>query len=150
MIARREFLVAVAGLTVVGACGPAGPGSVTIVAQGTAGMNPGAGGADLPLTVQIVQMRGSGAFDNADFFALQDPASALGGDFVSAQALAIAPGGKATATIAVDAATSLIGVVAGFHNPNNKVFRAKSAPPKSGDATFRLDITGSGITLVPA
>ena len=150
MMMRREFLIAVTGLAAVGACVPAGPGSATIVAQGTAGMNPGEGGADLPLTVQIVQMRGSGAFDTADFFALQDPAKALGADFIKAQSLALAPGGKATASVTIDPATSLIGVIAGYRNPNGKVFRAKAAAPKKGNVTFQLNISASGISLVPA
>ena len=67
-IPRRAFLIGGSALLLV-ACAPAGPGSVTLVAQGTVGMNPGPDGADRPLTLQVLQLRGAGAFDGADFFA---------------------------------------------------------------------------------
>lgn len=147
---RRTFLIGSATLGLVAACGPAGPGSVTIVAQGTAGMNPGADGADRPVTLQVIQMRGTGAFDGADFFALQNPAGALGGDFVKADQIALAPGGKATKTITLDASTVAIGVVAGFLQPGGKTFRAKSAVSATAAATFSVDVGAGGMVLRPA
>ena len=92
---RRAFLIGGSAVLLV-ACAPAGPGSVTLVAQGAAGMNPGPDGADRPLTLQVLQLRGAGAFDGSDFFALQSPATALGGDLVKADTIALAPGGKVT------------------------------------------------------
>ena len=76
---RRAFLIGGSAVLLV-ACAPSGPGSVTIVAQGAAGMNPGPDGADRPLTLQVLQLRGAGAFDGADFFGLQNASAALGGD----------------------------------------------------------------------
>ena len=61
-IPRRAFLIGGSALLLV-ACAPAGPGAVTLVAQGAAGMNPGPDGADRPLTLQVLQLRGAGAFD---------------------------------------------------------------------------------------
>jgi type VI secretion system protein VasD len=150
MNSRREFLVGLAGLTVLVSCGPSGPGSVTIVAQGVAGMNPGPDGTDRPLTLQIVQLRGTGAFDAADFFSLQTPSAALGGDFIKADQMALAPGGKATVSIGLDPGTVIIGVIAGFRDPGGKVFRAKSSVSATGDVTFQVNVTASGISLVPA
>lgn len=150
MIIRRNFVISLAGLGVLVSCGPAGPGSVTIVAQGVAGMNPGPDGSDRPLTLQIVQMRGSGAFDSKDFFALQDPAAALGGDFIKADAITLAPGGKANKTIGLDAGVMMIGVIAGFRDPAGKVFRGKSAVSATEAVTFQLNVTANGISLVPA
>ena len=94
---RREFLLAgmALGLT---ACAPSGPGVATIVAQGTAGMNAGSGG-DRPLTLQIVQMRSAGAFDGADFFALQNPQAALGGEFIKADQIVLTPGAALAALL---------------------------------------------------
>lgn len=145
---RRAFLIAGTALLVT-ACAPAGPGAVTLVAQGTAGMNPGPDGADRPLTLQVLQLRGAGAFDGADFFALQAPATALGGDLVKADTLTLAPGGKATKTLTLDPSTALIAVVAGYRDPAGKQFRAKSAVSPTDSVTFRLDVTATGIKLTP-
>jgi type VI secretion system protein VasD len=112
-------------------------------------MNPGPDGADRPLTLQVLQLRGSGAFDGADFFALQAPASALGADLVKADTIALAPGGKATKTIALEATTAILAVVAGFRDPTGKQFRAKTSVSPTDSVTFKLDVTASGIKLTP-
>lgn len=147
-VPRRAFLIGGSALLLV-ACAPAGPGSVTIVAQGAAGMNPGPDGADRPLTLQVLQLRGSGAFDGADFFGLQTASATLGGDLVKADTITLAPGGKATKTIALEATTSMIAVVAGFRDPAGKQFRAKSSVSPTDTVTFALDVTASGIKLTP-
>jgi type VI secretion system protein VasD len=84
------------------ACAPAGPGAVTIVAQGGGGHEPRPRRRDRPLTLQVLQLRGSGAFDGADFFGLQNASATLGGDLVKADTIVLAPGGKATKTIALE------------------------------------------------
>ena len=145
---RRAFLIG-GSAVLLAACAPTGPGSVTIVAQGTAGMNPGPDGADRPLTLQVLQLRGSGAFDGADFFGLQTAAATLGADLVKADTIALAPGGKATKTITLDPSTALIAVVAGFRDPAGKQFRAKSSVSPTDVLTFALDVTASGIKLTP-
>ena len=147
-IPRRAFLVGGSALLLV-ACAPAGPGAVTIVAQGAAGMNPGPDGADRPLTLQLLQLRGAGAFDGADFYGLQNASATLGGDLVKADTIALAPGGKATKTLGLDPTTALIAVVAGYRDPAGKQFRAKSAVSPTDTVTFALDVTASGIKLTP-
>ena len=145
---RRAFLIGGSAVLLV-ACAPAGPGSVTLVAQGAAGMNPGPDGADRPLTLQVLQLRGAGAFDGADFFALQSPATALAADLVKADTIALAPGGKVTKTLTLDPTTALIAIVAGFRDPAGKQFRAKSSVSPTDAVTFALDVTASGIKLTP-
>ena len=146
MMERREFLIGsmVLGLT---ACAPSGPGVVTIVAQGAAGMNPGPDGADRPLTLQIVQMRSAGAFDGADFFGLQNPQAALGGEFIKADQIALTAGAAKTLSIGLDAGTTVIGVIAGFRDPGGKNFRAKAAVSATESVTFAVTVTGSGVTM---
>jgi type VI secretion system protein VasD len=112
-------------------------------------MNPGPDGADRPLTLQVLQLRGSGAFDGADFFGLQTASATLGGDLVKADTITLAPGGKATKTIALEATTAIIAVVAGFRDPAGKQFRAKSSVSPTDSVTFALDVTASGIKLTP-
>lgn len=145
---RRAFLIGGSAFVLV-ACAPAGPGAVTLVAQGTAGMNPGPDGADRPLTLQVLQLRGAGAFDGADFFALQAPASALGGDLVKADTIALAPGASVTKTVSLDPSTAILAIVAGFRDPAGKQFRAKSSVSATDSVTFKLDVTAGGIKLTP-
>jgi type VI secretion system protein VasD len=149
-IPRRAFLIAGGAFVLVAACAPSGPGVVTLVAQGSAGMNPGPDGADRPLTLQVLQLRGAGAFDGADFFALQSPATALGGDLVKADTITLAPGGKATKAVTLEPTTALIAIVAGFRDPGGKQFRAKSSVSPTDSVTFQLDVTAGGIKLTPA
>lgn len=146
---RRMFLAGSAALGIVTACGPKGPGSVTIVAKGSTGMNPGSDGIDRPVTLQVIQMRGTGAFDTADYFALQQPAKALGADFVMVDQIAVAPGGTIQKAITLDSSTAAIGVVAGFLQPAGKAFRAKSAVSATGTATLTIEVGKGGITLTP-
>jgi type VI secretion system protein VasD len=147
-IPRRAFLIGTGAVLLV-ACAPAGPGAVTLVAQGTAGMNPGPDGADRPLTLQVLQLRGAGAFDGADFFALQSPATALGADLVKADTLALAAGASVTKTIGLDPSTAILAIVAGFRDPAGKQFRAKSSVSATDSVTFKLDVTAGGIKLTP-
>lgn len=145
---RREFLLASMALGLT-ACAPSGPGVATIVAQGTAGMNAGSGG-DRPLTLQIVQMRSAGAFDGADFFALQNPQGALGAEFIKADQIVLTPGAPKTLAIGLDAGTTVIGVIAGYLNPAGKNFRAKAAVSATESVTFNVTVTGSGVTMSAA
>jgi type VI secretion system protein VasD len=149
MIDRRALMITGLGLGLV-ACMPKGPGAATVTATGAAGMNPGPDGADRPLTVTVIQMRGTGAFDGADFFALQNPSGALGGDFISADQIALAPGGSATKTIGLDAATVALGFVAGFRDPAGKMFRAKTAVSPTDTVSFAVEVGPSGLTVGPA
>ncbi|MDI3337736.1 type VI secretion system lipoprotein TssJ [Defluviimonas aestuarii] len=148
MIDRRDFLSGAAALALV-ACTPK-TGSVTLSATGAAGMNPGPGGADRPLTLHIVQLRATGAFDSADFFALQNPAGALGGDLVKAEQMVLTPGAGATKTIALDPSTTAIGVIAGFRDPGGKAFRAKGPVSPTANVSFAIEIGSGGIALRPA
>jgi type VI secretion system protein VasD len=149
MIGRRDFITGSASILVLASCMPAA-GSVTIAASAAAGANPGPDGAERPLTLQVVQMKGTGAFDGADFFALQSPQAALGGDFVKADQIVLAPGGSATKTIALDPGTTAIGIVGGFRSPAGKVFRVKSAVSAKANVSFAIGAGAGGLSLKPA
>lgn len=143
---RRTAILTGASLLTLTACGPEDPASLTISAQGSAGMNRGPDGQDRPLTLTVIQMSGTGAFDGADFFTLQDPQSALGGDFISAQQIVLSPGGNATATVPIAASATAVGIVAGFRDPAGKIFRLKTAAP-AGPAGVIVSVSSSGIQM---
>ena len=146
---RRDFLIGTLGLGAfaLAGCAPSGPGVITVVAQGAAGMNPGPDGSDRPLTLQIVQMRSAGAFDGADFFGLQTPQATLGAEFIKADQIALTAGAPKTLTIGLDAGTTVIGVIAGFRTPAGKVFRAKANVSATESVTFSVEVNSSGVRL---
>ncbi len=88
MIHRRDFVVTLGATGFLAACqsGPPKPSTVTINLAGQAGMNPGPGGGDRPVTVMILRLKSTGKFNSADYFALQgDAGSALGGDLLGSE-----------------------------------------------------------------
>lgn len=150
MIDRRTLVLGSAALGALSACMPASPGAVTIIASGTAGMNTGPDGTDRPLTLQVVQLRGSGAFGTANFFTLQNPAG-LGADFIRADAITLVPGGApVTKTIGLDPAVAVLGVSAGFLQPAGKIFRVESSVSPTAKIGFNISVGPGGITMIPA
>lgn len=145
---RRNLFAGATALVALAACGPEDPAALTISAQGVAGMNPGPDGADRPLILQVVQMSGAGAFDGADFFSLQNPQAALGGDFISVQQIVLQPGAPQTVTVPVSAGATDIGIVAGFRDPAGKVFRVKTTAP-AGPAGVIVSVQSGGLSLQP-
>lgn len=126
---RRIFLTGATATFALSGCMDAAAPSLTIKAQGAAGMNRGPDGADRPVTLNIIQMRSSSAFDGSDYFALQDPSTALGGDLVRIDQIVVAPGGSASKTITIQPDTTVIGITGGFRDPAGKQFRVKTAAP---------------------
>ncbi|KMK65230.1 type VI secretion system lipoprotein TssJ [Puniceibacterium sp. IMCC21224] len=151
ILVRRTFLLSSAagiGLILSG-CGEDAPNILTVRAQAGAGMNPGPDGSDRPVTLSILQLSGSGAFDAADYFALQNPASALGSDLVKADQLVLAPGGSASRAITIQPTTSIIGVVGGFINPTGRTVRSKIAAPGASQGLI-ISVGASGLSLATA
>jgi len=145
---RRGFVIACGSVLTLGACaGPPGSGAAVVTASGEAGLNPGPDGIDRPLTLTLVQLKSAAAFDGADFFALQNPATALGGDLLKVDQMVVLSGASAEKIFDVDAAAAFIGVIAGFRDPAGKVFRVKIAAPPKGDLKVKLSIGSGGISL---
>lgn len=150
ILTRRATLAGIGAIGLLAACGPKGPGSVTLAISGQAGANPGPDGADRPVTLQILQLRGTAAFDAANPLALQYPAAALGPDLVKAEAVTLAPGGSAAKTLVLDPTTAAIAVVAGFRSPSGKAVRAKAAVNPTAKAAFNITVGPGGVTMAPA
>ncbi|ESX71551.1 MULTISPECIES: type VI secretion system lipoprotein TssJ [unclassified Mesorhizobium] len=147
MIDRREFIVALGATGLLTACqsaGPPKPSVITVKLTGAAGMNPGPGGGDRPVTVLVMRLRSTGKFNSADYFALQgDAGSALAGDLIGSDQIAVAPGKTATKTITVEPDATALGFVALIREPGGRNWRTtKSVSPGSN---FTINVTlGSG------
>ena len=150
MLDRRGFLIAVGASGLLAACqsGPPKPSSVTVVASGLPGMNPGPDGAERPVTLQIYRLRSLGAFNSADLFALQaDPAAALGADLIGVDTLVVPPGGQASKTIGFEAEAAFLGAAALLRDPSGKTWRASKAIAKESTVTISAKVGPSGLSL---
>lgn len=145
-LSRRATVAGLGTLFLAGCLGDAPPAALTVAATGQAGMNPGPDGTDRPVTVTVVQMSGTGAFNSADAFQLTDPQSALGAEFVAQEALVLAPGGTASTTIAIQPGVTAIGFVAGFRDSAGKVTKTTIAAP-SGPAGATVSVSSSGLSV---
>ncbi|WP_300042636.1 type VI secretion system lipoprotein TssJ [uncultured Paracoccus sp.] len=145
---RRALLAAGASaLLLLAACGGETPPTVlAVTAQGSAGMNPGPDGVDRPVTVNILQLSGTAAFDAADALALQDPAGALGADLVKADQIVLAPGAAASKSITVQAGVTTIGVTAGFRDPSGRMTRQK-IPVPAASAPVTINVGSGGLSV---
>lgn len=145
-IHRRGLLVAgMAALTLAACGGEAPPVVLSVAASGSAGMNAGPDGADRPVTLSILQMSGSGAFNAADYFALQDPAAALGAELVQADQMILSPGGSVSKAITLKPGVTAIGVVAGFRSPTGRNVR-QLIPAPAASTTLTITVGSGGIS----
>ena len=146
MIDRREFIVTLGATGLLAACqsGPPKPSVITVKVTGGAGMNPGPGGGDRPVTVLIMRLKSTGKFNSADYFALQgDAGSALGADLIGSDSVSVAPGKTAAKTITVEPDATALGFVALIREPGGRNWRTTKSV--SAGSTFTINVSlGSG------
>ena len=149
MIHRRDFIIAIGATSFVAACqsGPPKPSTVTLNFSGQAGMNAGPGGEARPVTVMIFKLKNTGAFNSADYFALQgNAAGALGGDLVGSEQVSVAPGGTASKTITVEPEATSLGFVALLRAPEGKTWRTTKGVSPGSTVTINVTLGSGGIS----
>ncbi|MCV3242800.1 type VI secretion system lipoprotein TssJ [Mesorhizobium sp. ZC-5] len=149
MIHRRDFILALGATGLVTACqsGPPKPSTVTINLAGQAGMNPGPGGGDRPVTVLIMRLKSAGKFNSADYFALQgDAGTALAGDLVGSDSIAVGPGATASKTITVEPEATTLGFVALIREPGGRTWRTTKSVSPGSTVTINARIGSGGIS----
>lgn len=149
MIHRRDFIVTLGATGLLAACqsGPPGPSTVTINLSGQAGMNPGPGGGDRPVTVLILKLKSTGKFSSADYFALQgDAGSALAGDLLGSDSIAVGPGATASKTITVEPEASALGFVALIREPTGRTWKTTKSISSGSTVTVNVRLGSGGIS----
>ena len=148
-IARRTFLITStlgAGAVLAGCMGEAAPPVLSIRANSQPGMNPGPGGGDRPVTLTILQLASASSFDTVDYFALQNPSAAVGGDLVRSDQIVLTSGESASKDITIQPGVSVIGVVGGFRNPAGRTVRSKIGAPEANSGLI-INVGSSGLSL---
>ena len=149
MIDRREFIVTLGATGLLTACqsGPPKPSVITINVTGGAGMNPGPGGGDRPVTVLVMRLRSTGKFNSADYFALQgDAGSALAGDLIGSDQIAVGPGKSASKTITVEPDATALGLVALIREPTGRNWRTTKSVSAGSQFTVNVTLGSGGIS----
>ena len=146
IITRRTLIISGASAAGLAACGESA-GAVTVSASMAAGANPGPDGADRPLTLTLLELSATDAFDGADVLSLQNPETALGATLLRSDQLVLAPGGSGTLDIPVVAGATVLGIVAGFRDASGKTFRATTALPASGTVSVNIMVSSSGLSV---
>ncbi|RUU83400.1 type VI secretion system lipoprotein TssJ [Mesorhizobium sp. M7A.F.Ca.MR.362.00.0.0] len=149
MIDRREFIVALGATGLLTACqsGPPKPSVITVKLTGGAGMNPGPGGGDRPVTVLVMRLRSTGKFNSADYFALQgDAGSALAGDLIGSDQIAVGPGKTASRTITVEPDATALGFVALIREPGGRNWRTTKSVSAGSQFTVNVSLGSGGIS----
>jgi type VI secretion system protein VasD len=149
MFDRREFIVAIGATGLLAACqsGPPKPSVITVNVTGGAGMNPGPGGGDRPVTVLIMRLKSTGKFNSADYFALQgDAGSALGADLIGSDSVSVAPGKTAAKTITVEPDATALGFVALIREPTGKNWRTTKSVSSGSKFTINVSLGSGGIS----
>jgi type VI secretion system protein VasD len=146
---RRAFLATSAAAALLAACGgPPGPATVTVAASGEAGMNRGPDGADRPVTVSILRLKDAGAFNSADYFALQeDAAGALGVDLLGMDQIAVPPGGSVSKTVSMEPEATSLGLMASLRDPAGKTWRTVTPIAPGSTVTVTASLGPSGLAV---
>jgi type VI secretion system protein VasD len=149
MMNRRAFLATTAAAALLAACGGAPkPATVTVAASGGAGMNRGPDGVDRPVTLSILRLKDAGAFNSADYFALQeDAAGALGPDLLGMDQLAVPPGGSVSKTVAVEPEATSLGLMASLRDPAGKTWRTVTPVKPGSTVTVTATLGPSGLAV---
>ncbi|MFA6220645.1 MAG: type VI secretion system lipoprotein TssJ [Erythrobacter sp.] len=149
MIDRRQFVVALGATGLLAACqsGPPKPSVITVNVTGGAGMNQGPGGGDRPVTILVMRLRGTGKFNSADYFALQgDAGSALAGDLIGSDQIAVGPGKSASKTITVEPDATALGFVALIREPGGRNWRTTKSVSPGSKFTINVKLGSGGIS----
>ncbi|BCH25430.1 type VI secretion system lipoprotein TssJ [Mesorhizobium sp. L-8-3] len=149
MIHRRDFVFALGATGILAACqsGPPKPSTVVINVAGQAGMNPGPGGGDRPVTILVMRLRSTGKFNSADYFALQgDAGGVLGGDLIGSDQIAVGPGQTASKTITVEPEATALGLVALVREPGGRSWRTTKSVSPGSQMTVNVRLGSGGIS----
>jgi len=130
-----RLALVIALVTGLAACGGGGPKKegLTVNIQAAEDVNPDLQGRPSPIVVHLYELKSVETFNSLDYTSLTDPSgAALGADRLNGLQTVVAPGGFSLQELEIDAATSAIGIVAGYRDIDNASWR-QAVPVVPGD-----------------
>jgi type VI secretion system protein VasD len=151
VIGRRALLLALP----IAACGgpppPPPPPQVDLTIKAAKDENPDPSGQATPVTVRLLQLSGTGAFDAADALSLvSSPAKVLGDSLLGSEDMIVTPGETRSVTITPKPGAQFLGVAVLFRNIDQAHWRATAPIAPHGPTRLVLTITQLTTTLAPS
>jgi len=101
-----------------------------------------------PVVVTIYQLKSQTAFEQANFFALNNNAQALlGSDLLDKRDIEIRPDQKQDLRIELSPSTSYIGVIAAFRSPDVAQWRQVKAVTPGSNTSFTIHLATQSVTI---
>lgn len=150
---RRGCLLAVAAATLLAACAaPEKPVTtpVTLTLVAAPDTNPDAQGRASPLVTRYYVLKAPGAFELADFFALQDKDTAtLGADLVQREEVVLRPGEQRAVRMTLAADTKALGFTGAYRDLSHARWRQSATLTPGQPLNLTVTFGAQGIALTP-
>lgn len=144
-LSMQRFFVVLSFVSFITGCSSTPP---TLVAnlQAANYLNPDIYNHSSPVVVTIYQLKSSMAFQQANFFALNNNAlNVLGGDLLDKQEVELRPKQAQTLKIPLSPATNYIGVVAAFRNPDHAQWRKLVKVEADGNVKLEISLATQNV-----
>lgn len=127
---------------------PAPVSQVVYSLNATAQLNPDSSGRPSPVVLRLYELRSSGSFESAEFFALySNEAKTLGQSLISRKEMQIGPGEKREFIEKLQPGTRVIGVVAAFRNLSSNQWRALIPVQDGKSVSVQLNLLRTSISV---
>jgi type VI secretion system protein VasD len=127
---------------------PPPPTRVALKIEAAADINPDASGQGAPLQLRIYELRGTSAFDGADFFAIYDHDQAsLGADLASKKELVLKPGEGRMLMLEPAAGSQYVAAFAAYRQLDDARWRASIPIIEHRTTVVDIKISGTRMTM---
>ena len=114
----------------------------------TAQINPDASNRPSPVVVRFYELKSSGIFESAEFFALcSEEAKTLGQTLIARKEVQIGPSETREITEDLQPGTRAIGVVAAFRNLSSNQWRAVFPVPEGKSTPIEITLGPNGVSV---
>jgi type VI secretion system protein VasD len=125
-----SILLAMTLLVLLSACAGAPPAAEKLAMQisTSADVNPDMQGRPSPIILHILELSSTEQFNRLDYMNLTQPSgAALGADLLGKNQMVLQPGGSKSVPMELNPQTTAIGLVAGYRDIDNAVWRTEIA-----------------------
>jgi type VI secretion system protein VasD len=136
---------------ILAGCFGGGPSAIRVkgIMEATEGVNPDSGGRPSPIVVRIYQLRSPTAFQNADFFALFNKATAtLGNDLVRWDEFVLQPNELHVYDTKLDLSTKYLGIFAAYRDYENARWRELVIIPEQKKVPLQITLENQAVSVI--